>query len=332
LALVHGVPTGVSVKSACLNPLTVKSGDTCWSLQQLCAFDFMTCNGDYAIKYCCDGCSTELLPDWLCTFGTSSSSCANPFTVQAGDTCNYYTKTCGYQELICDQNVAENPFCGDGQSVNFWAGSTCTGFSSAPPPPSPPSPPQDPAPDGCEMKSGSMWCDNSAVAKAFVAASGDASDCVNAMAIALGEGVNPECKTNPSPGKRFNLECLASTNAYNMDQRPYDGLKTLGPWQVTTDVLSGASLDDRVSEAIKYVQDNCNDLAHCPTERDGECDSVWGAPITTIFSVSIGPFCGCPATGTATMGYSGRCSNKDTDDYTRNVALATRLCQDAGLS
>jgi len=82
-------------------------------------------------------------------------------------------------------------------------------------------------PGGCEKKSdGHEWCSASAVAKAWKASEAP-EDCAKAMAMAFGEGFNRKAGL----GEPDSLD-LDNTDAFNMDQEPYDNQKTLGPWQV----------------------------------------------------------------------------------------------------
>lgn len=182
-------------------------------------------------------------------------------------------------------------------------------------------------PSGCEYKGASLWCSADAVAYAWRDIAG--GNCAEAMAIALGEGINPVCKLIGEIG--FISECLHTTQAFNIDQTPYDGQRTLGPWQVMTKITSGATPQQRAIEAVAYIKTNCIGLADCPNVVDGKCGPYWGFPngtATTIFATKIGPFCGCPAVGGLgpTMGWSGRCSNRNTDDYQDLMPWAVEIC------
>merc|ERR1719517_149892 len=84
----------------------------------------------------------------------------------------------------------------------------------------------------------------------------------------------------------------------------------------------------------------CPRGADCPNQVDGECavnpfrpppDTC--CPISTIQRSELSPaltFCGCMKEGIATTGYSGRCSHKMLDFYTRYEDLAQQVCAFGG--
>lgn len=197
-----------------------------------------------------------------------------------------------------------------------------------------------------------LGCTFEAMAKAWVAAGGSKDDCPNVMAIALGEGLNPDCKSSMDT-------CLGTTKAFPLDMPPYDNQCTLGPWQVLTSVMAADSPNVRAQEAMDYAKYNCGTpatpsdcasqtcfgagisypncptlttgtclCASCPSEPDSACSKGWNpADIpTTIFSSSVATFCGCAATLTPTTGWSGRCSNSNPDDYQQHVATTQTWC------
>jgi len=190
---------------------------------------------------------------------------------------------------------------------------------------------------GCVQKSGHQWCSARAVAAAWNAQSGAAGDCAIAMAMALGEGFNT------AAGAADSVD-IDNTDAFNMDQTPYDGQSTLGPWQVTT-ANSAATASQRVSEVVSYLRkccgtaggcQGCSAPANCPNTVDGGCTNpcfpAGGYPLTTIFASNGGlPWCGCPVSGSATIGFSGRCSQNRNDDYSRYLSAGQRACSGASI-
>jgi len=240
--------------------------------------------------------------------------------------------------------------CGNDGATKCSTENDCSGTPLPVPTPSPtplptpvptPGPTPSPAPGGgCVQKSGHTWCSAHAVASAWVTHSGAPSDCAVAMAIAFGEGVNN--KYIMAAGVDFDLLDFDATDAFNVDQAPYDGQKTLGPWQVmTTEPV--ASIGTRAAEAVNYINTCCGTagncggwariVSDCPNQRDGACHNPNGQdqayPLTTIFTSSANPplpWCGCAATGSATIGFSGRCSNHNTDNYQRYLSGGQRAC------
>mmetsp|Transcript_77913 Transcript_77913/g.137362 ORF Transcript_77913/g.137362 Transcript_77913/m.137362 type:complete len:332 (+) Transcript_77913:71-1066(+) len=202
-----------------------------------------------------------------------------------------------------------------------------------------------------------LGCTFEAIAKSWVAVGGSQSDCAYTMAIALGEGANPDCKTG---SYSYNTTCLQTTYGFPLDQPAYDYQCTLGPWQVLTNSSTATNPEDRAQEAMDYVMYNCgtnsgspsgcsseiclsNDktypdctnpstgsclCATCNTTTDGVCDKSWDTSSypTTIFDTSIGPFCGCAVGNAATTGWSGRCNDGDTDYYQEFMTDAQTLC------
>lgn len=216
--------------------------------------------------------------------------------------------------------------------------------SPTPVPPVPtPTPSPTPSGSGCVQVSGHQWCSARAVASAWIARSGAPGDCAAAMAIAFGEGINN--KYIMGDGIHFDTFDFDSTDAFNVDQTPYDGQATLGPWQVLTKKTVG-TIEDRVDDAVDYLNTccgqagNCGGWAHivadCANVKDGACHNPNGNdasfPLTTIFASTASPplpWCGCAATGSPTIGFSGRCSNHRTDDYERYLSGGQQACSQA---
>ena len=209
---------------------------------------------------------------------------------------------------------------------------------------------------GCDGSS----CSPLGVAKAWKAYDDGkyAGDCVTAMAIALGEGIQPYnphryirqycsplfgdgfCFPGP-PSDNFgngqgpvieDLEAfMTDTRIFDLNQEPQfpgDDQKTLGPWQTMTTVLSTNDIDVRIGEAIDYIEEFCN--PNCPGTRPGDlCDTPFSSlPATNIFSGSRLKWCGCATTSSPdpskqTLGYSGRCVNAAADYYTKYEDLGT---------
>ena len=118
---------------------------------------------------------------------------------------------------------------------------------------------------------------------------------------------------------------------FDINQKPLeDDWPTLGPWQTWTDVPHTEDINVRIGEAVDYVTNKCK----CPgSEAGSECSRQPGhldLPVTMIFS---GPtdlkWCGCPQGGSATLGYSGRCSHDAADFYTKYQNIATTICDRA---
>lgn len=206
-----------------------------------------------------------------------------------------------------------------------------------------PSPSPTPSGAGCEQKSGHTWCSVNAVASAWIANSGAPGDCGPAMAIAFGEGLNN--KYIKAAGIDFDNLDFDNTDAFNVDQHPYDGQATLGPWQVMTKKTVGR-IEDRVAEAVDYLSTCCGQggkcggwahiVANCSNVQDGVCHNPNGNdqsyPLTTIFASTADPplpWCGCASRGSATIGFSGRCSNHRTDDYERYLSGGQQACSHA---
>ena len=166
------------------------------------------------------------------------------------------------------------------------------------------------------------------------------------------------CAAGPapcSPGPCSMEEFLVNTNIFDLNRKPYDGQVTLGPWQTMTAVLHTDDINVRIAEAIGYVLSCCvngvvtvggvsddskakwcsEDLPHanCPNKEGGVCENLpfhpAGYPISTIQKSNLSPalpFCGCTTGGLATTGYSGRCSHKADDFYTKYEQLAAAIC------
>lgn len=191
------------------------------------------------------------------------------------------------------------------------------------------------------------------------------------MSIALGEGIIPGdplkyikeycggggCWAGPN-GPPISLEdFIIETSLFNVNQRPDDGQKTLGPWQTMSEVMNTDDVNVRVAEAIGYVQSCCMDgsitvnvnsdskkhwcvgrqPANCANAVDGRCENPNrpgdpSYPVTTIQKSHLSPaltFCGCRMDGGPTTGYSGRCARQMKDFYTRYEALAKAVCDAA---
>ena len=179
---------------------------------------------------------------------------------------------------------------------------------------------------------GSKSCAPCYVAKKWKEFAGGrfAADCVNAMSVALGEGIMPasptmyitdfccgpdgmncqSCWAGPGGGPPLSLEeFLVRTDVFDLDQSPYDGQDTLGPWQTLTAVVKAEDLDVRISEAVGYVESCCMSgvvtvqpppnsearwcrvapypAGNCPNEEGGVCPSnpnqpPGAFPISTI--------------------------------------------------
>jgi len=94
-----------------------------------------------------------------------------------------------------------------------------------------------------------------------------ANDCVNAMAMAFGEGIVPGVPLAliDQPSGPALEEFLVDTDLFDLNQAPIsddDNQPTLGPWQVMTDedderASSVSDINDRIREAIGYVQSCC---------------------------------------------------------------------------
>jgi len=239
--------------------------------------------------------------------------------------------------------------CGNDGVTKCTGDADCNGTPSPSPSPTPrpmPTPTPTPSGSGCVQNGGHTWCSARAVAAAWLAYSGAPGDCGQAMAIAFGEGVNN--KYIMGQGVDFDLLDLDATDAFNVDQTPYDGQATLGPWQVMTTKKVGR-LEDRVGDAVNYLSTCCGQaggcggwahiVADCANQRDGACHNPngndQGYPLTTIFASSANPpltWCGCAATGSATIGFSGRCSNHNTNNYERYLAGGQQACSQAALA
>jgi len=178
-------------------------------------------------------------------------------------------------------------------------------------------------------------CSPLGVAKAWKAYSnGDyADDCVNAMAIALGEGAMPynpityiheycvdrlghswkDCFEGPGGGEGSDLsfsQFLHDIRIFDLNQEPQypgDEQKTLGPWQTMTTVLNTDDIDVRIGEAVDYVMSNCN--PNCPRPRENrQCENPFegpeqeyckrdgDCPVTVIFDSPNLNWCGCATT------------------------------------
>jgi len=149
-------------------------------------------------------------------------------------------------------------------------------------------------------------------------------------------------------------EFITHTALFDLNMKPYDGQKTLGPWQTMTAVSNTDSIDVRISEAVGYVESCCmsgeitTDVnpdseklwctgpshGNCENAVDGSCTNPFepSLPVSTIQKSSLSPpltWCGCAFGGTATVGYSGRCSQKMADFYTRYESLAQAVCDAA---
>jgi len=214
-----------------------------------------------------------------------------------------------------------------------------------------------------------------------------AKDCVNAMSIALGEGIIPGqqlnyicdpakpdcmqtkkgclgtapdawCWAGPGGAPLSMEEFLINTDLFDLNMKPYDKQITLGPWQTITAVLQTDEINVRIAEAVGYVQSCCvngvvtidgvsddskakwcrEDLPHanCPNKEGGVCENnpfhPTGYPISTIQKSNLSPalpFCGCTMGGLPTTEYSGRCSHKADDFYTKYEQLVTDICNAA---
>jgi hypothetical protein len=188
-----------------------------------------------------------------------------------------------------------------------------------------------------------------------------AEDCPHAMAIALGEGIKPgsplkyicdpavkDCKKTAKgclgmprdqwcwadwiPHQVATLEEFLDAPVFDINQRPYDGQNTLGPWQVMTQTFHTEDINVRIGEAVTYIEDYCKD---CGTQKDAKCTNPFGNyPLTTIFDDNILKWCGCPVGGIATAGWSGRCSQTRDDFYTQYndpnlLSIANKICDSA---
>ena len=178
-------------------------------------------------------------------------------------------------------------------------------------------------------------------------------DCVNAMAIALGEGINPsqplnyicdpkipDCKTTKKgclgfpnrdncwqdwiPHQVSTVDEFLDAPVFDINQKPKDGQKTPGPWQTSSDVPHTDDINVRIREAVEYVTNTCK----CPESQEGSaCHPDPTLPVTMIFSDPPQlKWCGCPQQGSATLGYSGRCSHHTADFYTKYQNIATTIC------
>jgi len=147
------------------------------------------------------------------------------------------------------------------------------------------------------------------------------------------------------------------TSLFDLNMHPYDGQATLGPWQTMTAIGVTHDVNVRISEAVGYVESCCMDgtinvdvdagsrskwctggkSGNCENSVDGHCDNPFfpgssAYPVSTIQKSTLSPpltFCGCATEGSATVGYSGRCSHKMADFYTRYEALAQAVCDAA---
>ena len=185
-------------------------------------------------------------------------------------------------------------------------------------------------------------------------------DCANAMAIALGEGLptafasplhyicspdSPNCEATsrgcleePCWSGFMTLDEFLDAPVFDINQTPYDGQLTLGPWQTTTTVLHTDDISVRVGETVDYLTNLCN--PRCPgTEEASQCTPnvlYPERPLTTIFDGDKIKWCGCAATTVAspelqTLGYSGRCSHGAADHYTKYThseyhSIANQIC------
>jgi len=147
---------------------------------------------------------------------------------------------------------------------------------------------------------------------------------------------------------------IQHTAVFDLNMEPYDGQETLGPWQTMTAVKQTDSINVRIAEAVGYVESCCMngditvdvenesaklwctgpDRGNCQNEVDGSCTNPFFPhsdtyPVSTIQKSSLTPpltWCGCTKEGTATVGYSGRCSHKMESFYTRYESLAQAVC------
>ena len=123
------------------------------------------------------------------------------------------------------------------------------------------------------------------------------------------------------------FEKFLDAPVFDINQAPYDGQLTLGPWQTTTTVLHTDDINVRVGETVDYLTNLCN--PRCPGTQEGsQCSNPEhpNLPLTTIFDDDKIKWCGCAPTpyknpGMQTLGYSGRCSQGAADHYTKYTHL-----------
>ena len=187
-------------------------------------------------------------------------------------------------------------------------------------------------------------------------------DCANAMAIALGEGIQPasplnyicdpaipDCETtgkgclglDPTAWCWVGVTTLSKfldAPLFDINQTAEDGQSTLGPWQTMSTVPHTDDINVRVGEAVDYITKVCNPMCS-GTQEGSQCSSnpaYPNRPITTIFDDDKLKWCGCAATadknpGMQTLGYSGRCSQGAADHYTKYThseyhSIANQVC------
>jgi len=202
----------------------------------------------------------------------------------------------------------------------------------------------------------SWWCPPCQIARKWQEKVGT-EDCWKAVAIALGEGINPFVPATPLDATDPSHFCV--------DQVAWDQFDTLGPWQVKTTPINSAggtgfTIDRRIEEATTYMRQCCGDGAgvtdeqkawpagqacyshlECPNEIGHACQGpadVQARTPTTIFTSAASPpllWCGAnhespaygvPVATAATYGWTGRLWHGATY-YSQHETVARQLCE-----